>query len=140
MIAVLTLATAAADVADLSAPLERSADYNSNPVQIALRASQDYGSPLLAYTVLKGGKIVADAPGGGSSSIRTEYLMWSVTKSVSSILIGQLVDAGSVATSDTLEQIFAEEVAAGITTCRSRIETARRDSKCSLPMYGIDAS
>ena len=52
MIAVLTLAGATANIADLSAPLERSADYNSNPVQIALKASQDNGSPLGAYTVL----------------------------------------------------------------------------------------
>ena len=59
MIAVLTLAGATANIADLSAPLERSSDYNSNPVQIALKASQDNGSPLGAYTVLEGGKIVA---------------------------------------------------------------------------------
>ena len=36
--------------------------------------------------------------------------MWSVTKSVSSMLIGQLVDAGSVSTSDTLEEIFGDKV------------------------------
>ena len=109
MIAVLTLAGATANIADLSAPLERSSDYNSNPVQIALKASQDNGSPLGAYTVLEGGKIVAEHTYYQDQGLdwSTQYEMWSVTKSVSSALIGQLVDAGMVKTTNTLEEIFA---------------------------------
>ena len=115
MSALLLALAAAANIADLSAPLERSADYNSNPAQTALRAADEYGSALLAYTVLKGGKITAEHTYYPEYGLNwnSEYLMWSVTKSVSSMLIGQLVDAGSVSTSDTLEQIFAEEVADG---------------------------
>ena len=112
MAALLLALAAAADVADLSAPLERSADYNSNPAQTALRAAEEYGSALLAYTVLKGGKVVAEHTYYPEYGLNwnTEYWMWSVTKSVSSMLIGQLVDRGSVNTTSTLEEIFGDEV------------------------------
>ena len=46
MTALLLALAAAADVADLSAPLERSADYNSNPAQTALRAAEGGAGPL----------------------------------------------------------------------------------------------
>ena len=78
MAALLLALAAAADIADLSAPLERSADYNSNPAQTALRAAEEYGSALLAYTVLKGGKIVAEHTYYPEYGLdwNTEYQMW----------------------------------------------------------------
>ena len=66
----------------------------------------------LAYTVLKGGQIVAEKTyyESDGSDWNTQYFCWSVTKTVTSILIGVLIDRGNLTTAMTLEQIFAGQV------------------------------
>ena len=94
---------AALTVVDLSQPWAEAPGYNANNAATTLAAAVN--SNTRSYLLLKGGKKVAEYYRPDVSETDTS-LMWSTTKSWSSLLIGILVDAGSVSVTSTLETIF----------------------------------
>jgi CubicO group peptidase (beta-lactamase class C family) len=98
----LHLAPCAA-VVDLSTALERAQLYNANCA--ATRLERARGDAVKAYALVRGGRLVAERYAQGTDD--STHTAWSVTKSWTSLLIGVLVDAGSLSTSTTLEAIFA---------------------------------
>ena len=99
----LFLPLAALTVVDLSQPWAEAPGYNANTAATTLAAAVN--SNTRSYLLLKGGKKVAEYYRPDVSETDTS-LMWSTTKSWSSLLIGILVDAGSVSVTSTLETIF----------------------------------
>ena len=99
----LFLPLAALTVVDLSQPWAEAPGYNANNAATTLAAAVN--SNTRSYLLLKGGKKVAEYYRPDVSETDTSR-MWSTTKSWSSLLIGILVDAGSVSVTSTLETIF----------------------------------
>jgi len=95
---------------DLSRPFTRSSLYNDNVATCKLDTAK--GNNVLAYGVLRRGELVAERYYQGHDA-STHFRQWSVTKTWASVLIGTLVDAGTLSLSATLETIFSDESGSG---------------------------
>jgi CubicO group peptidase (beta-lactamase class C family) len=94
---------------DLSKDLEASPSINRSPGALEILHTSRASPYIRTVMVIEGGKIVA-------SHVRKDvdpnelFFVHSVTKSVTSLLVGVLVDGGAIESVDeTLGQIFADE-------------------------------
>ncbi|KAL3906445.1 MAG: hypothetical protein SGARI_004006 [Bacillariaceae sp.] len=99
---------AATNVVDLSVDLETSAQVDSNSGAQVLNQVLSERPHVRAGLVLEDGRIVAEYV-REDVNVSMPWYVWSITKSWMSLLIGKLVESGSLSLEDTLYNIWPDE-------------------------------
>jgi Beta-lactamase len=104
----ITTSSATSVLLDLSKDFEESPSINQSPGAVAILNAANALPNIRTLMVLEDGEIVASYARDNVDS-NEPYQIHSVTKSITSLLMGILIDDGAISLNETLGQIFTNE-------------------------------